>query len=76
MTSSEEALANLLYELVDPDDCRYDHHGYCQAHDLHENPCPHGRAKSLLMVLRPGAPVPGETMDEYLIRSVDEGYTC
>lgn len=38
----------LLQELVDPDDCWYDHHGYCQAHNLHEAPCPHEQAKQIL----------------------------
>lgn len=23
-----------------PDPCRYDHHGYCQSHNLDERPCP------------------------------------
>lgn len=40
----------LLEDLADPDPCRYDHHGYCQAHGwLQTEPrCPHLRAKELL----------------------------
>lgn len=47
--SSENAQLRLLVaELTDDDPCRYDHHGYCQAHSLDEAPCPHARAKELL----------------------------
>lgn len=42
----------LLEELVDPDPCWFDHHGYCQAHSLHMKPCPHERAKELLDATR------------------------
>lgn len=42
----------LLRELVDPDPCRFDHHGGCQAHGhLEPEPgeaCPHAAAKALL----------------------------
>jgi hypothetical protein len=39
----------LLRELVfDNDPCDYDHNGACQAHNLHDAPCPHARAKELL----------------------------
>ncbi len=38
----------ILADLVDDAPCQYDHHGYCQAHSLHERPCPHERAKTLL----------------------------
>ena len=39
----------LLVDLVDTDDCQFDHHGYCQAHVwLDERPCPHARAKTIL----------------------------
>lgn len=41
-------MLELLGELVDPDDCWFDHHGYCQAHNLQEKPCPHERARDLL----------------------------
>jgi hypothetical protein len=38
----------ILHDLTDPDDCRYDHHGYCQTHGwLEEGICPHKRAKEL-----------------------------
>lgn len=43
-----DELASLVAELVDGDDCWYDHHGYCQAHHLDPKPCPHERAKRLL----------------------------
>jgi hypothetical protein len=41
-------LRALVDELVDDEDCCYDHHGYCQAHSLQAKPCPHERAKALL----------------------------
>lgn len=44
-------LRGLVEELIDPDPCWFDHHGYCQAHKLHEKPCPHERAKDLLAEL-------------------------
>jgi hypothetical protein len=37
----------LVIELIDDDDCLYDHHGYCQTHALYKNPCPYERAKAL-----------------------------
>lgn len=45
----EEAL-ELLRELIDPDVCWFDHHGYCQAHGwlTNDGQCPHARAKQLL----------------------------
>lgn len=43
-----EEREGLVRELTDPDQCRYDHHGYCQSHALHEKPCPHERSKELL----------------------------
>lgn len=35
--------------VVDPGDCYFDHHGYCQAHNWFETDpaCPHARAKAL-----------------------------
>lgn len=43
----------LLADLVDPDDCWFDHHGGCQAHgylDLEPGLlCPHEEAKRLLV---------------------------
>jgi len=47
LTSEVETLRALVTELVDADPCRYDHHGYCQTHSLHEKPCPHEQAKDL-----------------------------
>src|SRR5688572_6033935 len=41
-----EAAERVLRDLVDPDECGYDHHGYCQAHNwLTEGTCPQARAK-------------------------------
>ena len=49
----EEAYLALLAELTHPDDeCVYDHHGYCQTHDLADRPCPHSRAKRLISAAR------------------------
>ena len=44
-------LRQLLEDLTDPDPCDYDHHDCCQAHMLHERPCPHERAQKLLREL-------------------------
>ena len=42
----------IMAELTDPDECWYDHHGYCQAHYwMDPSPCPHLRAKNLLAAL-------------------------
>jgi hypothetical protein len=43
-------LHGVLVDMVDPDPCQYDHHGYCQAHGWLQTqpPCPHLRAKKLL----------------------------
>ena len=43
-----ESAIKIISELCDPEDCDYDHHGYCQAHSLHKRPCPHERAKMFL----------------------------
>lgn len=44
-----EALLDLIDDLHDPDDCWFDHHGYCQAHAwMDDSPCPHARAQRLL----------------------------
>lgn len=47
----------LLRDLVDPDDCHFDHNGGCQAHGyLSLQPgeqCPHAEAKALLAALTP-----------------------
>lgn len=44
---------DLLTELVDPDPCRFDHHGGCQAHATgrEDYTCPHADAKTLLAAL-------------------------
>ena len=40
----------IIKDLVDEDNCEFDHHGFCQAHGwFGTDPiCPHGRAKSFL----------------------------
>lgn len=47
-----ERLRTLLRDMTDPDPCRFDHHGGCQAHgylDLKPGEkCPHAEAKELL----------------------------
>lgn len=45
-----KAAMSLLKELVDPEPCRYDHHGHCQEnmHLTTETRCPHARAKDML----------------------------
>ena len=40
-------LAKLLRDLVDPEECHFDHEGYCQAHQV-TKPCPHSLAKAWL----------------------------
>lgn len=45
--AERDQLRDLVAALIDPDPCRYDHHGYCQTHSLHEAPCPHDLAKKL-----------------------------
>jgi hypothetical protein len=44
-----DRLVALIRDLTDPDDCWFDHHGYCQAHGWMETDprCPHARAKEL-----------------------------
>jgi len=38
-----------LKDMLDPDDCSLDHHGYCQTHGwLQDGLCPHFRAKIAL----------------------------
>jgi len=43
-------LGALFPQLVDPDACRLDHHGFCQTHFCRP-PCPHGMAQQLLTEL-------------------------
>lgn len=43
-----EEARKLIAELVDPDDCQYDHNDLCQTHGCSERPCPHERAKRWL----------------------------
>jgi hypothetical protein len=52
LTESLKQVKVLLAELVDPDDCWFDHHGGCQAHGYlsleQGEKCPHFEAKELL----------------------------
>lgn len=41
-------LLELVRQLLDDDDCVYDHHDLCQTHFLHERPCPYERGRELL----------------------------
>lgn len=45
-------VANLIRDLIDPDDCWFDHGGGCQAHGYlsltPDQECPHSEAKRLL----------------------------
>jgi len=43
-----QSLLDLLSELVQDDDCSYDHHGYCQTHGLLPYPCANGRAREVM----------------------------
>lgn len=54
------ALIAVVSRLVDGQDdaCRYDHHGYCQTHLGHEDPCPFAEGRRLI-----GLPVAPEERD-------------
>jgi hypothetical protein len=39
---------DLLSALIDPDPCRFDHNGDCQAHGFFGGPCAHELAKQFL----------------------------
>lgn len=47
----EEELAGILDELIDPDQCRYDHNGFCQTH-YQTRPCGHETAKHAMTTIR------------------------
>ena len=47
-TADNAELRKLLAELIDHEPCRYDHHGYCQAHGLSAQPCRMQRARAAL----------------------------
>lgn len=53
----EAEAAALVRDLVDPDACWYDHHGYCQAHGWMavEPVCPHKRAQDYLDQIEGGS---------------------
>lgn len=48
--TTTERLAALVRDFIDPDPCRLDHHGYCQAHSwmCGGARCPHARAREVL----------------------------
>jgi hypothetical protein len=48
LTAERDKWKALAVDLADPEDCFYDHHGYCQEHLLHERPCPHEQVKAAL----------------------------
>lgn len=43
-----EGLREIMFDLIDNEECVYDHHGYCQTHNLGENPCANERANKAL----------------------------
>lgn len=49
-------LSGLVRDLADPDECWFDHHGYCQAHGwtATEPACPNGRAQALFPEIKEG----------------------
>lgn len=47
----EALLLKLIDQLRDADECSYDHHGFCQAHSLHEKPCPHEVAAAIFSAI-------------------------
>ncbi len=49
-------LLDIINDLVDPDNCQYDHNGDCQAHGwFNDVECPHSRAKRALADLKGGS---------------------
>lgn len=51
LRAENATLRELVRDLVDPDPCVHDHHGYCQTHWwTTERSCPHGRARELGLV--------------------------
>lgn len=45
----EPRIRHILEWLAEENDCRYDHHGYCQEHYLHDkDECPVKLAKDIL----------------------------
>lgn len=68
-----DQLRGLLEDLVELNDCRLDHHGYCQAHDwFGDERCPHARAKELLKDNKPGTHSSPETkeMPPHLVQDI------
>lgn len=53
--TAEDRAVSLLRELIDPCPCLYDHNGLCQAHSLHQDPCPHETAKLHLQSIEEAA---------------------
>jgi hypothetical protein len=56
LSKQKEELLGLIGDLVDDEDCRYDHHGYCQTHGWFDTTprCPHIRAKELINAEKKG----------------------
>jgi hypothetical protein len=54
-------LAALVRDFLDPDPCRLDHHGYCQAHSwmCGGSRCPHARAREVLAEIDSEQPAVG-----------------
>lgn len=49
LRSQEWQARKLAGELADPNPCRLDHHGYCQAHSwMSADECPHSKAKKII----------------------------
>lgn len=45
-----DELISLIQDLTDSEACRFDHHGYCQAHGwMDESECPHHRATKIIV---------------------------
>lgn len=53
VTRERDEALKVLWEFADPDPCRFDHNGYCQAHFLDPAPCPVAEAKRLTSHLGP-----------------------
>lgn len=55
---ARQTLVDLIRDWLDPDPCRLDHHGYCQAHNwlCGGKPCPHARAREVLATIDAEAP--------------------
>lgn len=48
LQKDNDRLKKVLDQMIDDEPCQYDHHDLCQAHHLHERPCPHEVAKEIV----------------------------